>query len=98
MSRLLVMMQPIMTAETDAVLQSTGKRFTVEITWPRREGELALWSDLLLARVLKAAEGRAIHPGQPLYRLRPQRMKNNLRIASRAAAIVPLWTKPGVMP
>ena len=43
-----------------------GKSFDVEITWPRPEGEVALWSDLLLSRALRAAEGRPIHPGLQL--------------------------------
>lgn len=43
-----------------------SKSFDVEITWPRPEGEVALWSDLLLSRALRAAEGRPIHPGHQL--------------------------------
>jgi SpoVK/Ycf46/Vps4 family AAA+-type ATPase len=42
--------------------QEISERATVEITWPRTEGEVALWGDLLLARALRAAVGKSLHP------------------------------------
>ena len=39
-----------------------SKSFDVEITWPRPEGEVALWVDLCLARALKAAVGAMVSP------------------------------------
>ncbi len=35
-----------------------GEQLTLKITWPRPEGEVALWADLCLARGLKVLEGR----------------------------------------
>ena len=34
---------------------------TLKITWPRPEGEVAIWADLCLARALKVMEGRPLH-------------------------------------
>lgn len=35
-----------------------GEQLTLKITWPRPDGEVALWADLCLARGLKVLEGR----------------------------------------
>lgn len=64
--------------------RGTREQLTLKITWPRPDGEVALWADLCLARALKVMEGR------PLRTHELERIQSRLRFEE--------WTPPTNVP